>query len=196
MIRQWQELIYARQLPFRRTILGPDWLKLGRRIRRGRLRARKPEEGRRRNRCRPGRRRPGPCPLHDRRGAQNVPDDAGRKGPVGPARWNSSRSRRMSPGPVRSRTPADPATPAPAHTAPPARASAGPRRGAPHVWWPRPEQARRPQRVASLTGGANFNYRDPSPSVHTDQPEVSRMTLTLRGDDVPSSRRQAATTAS
>jgi len=38
-------------------------------------------------------------------------------------------------------------------------------------------------RVASLMRARNFNIETLAVS-HTDQPEVSRMTLTLRGDDV------------
>ena len=73
---------------------------------------------------------------------------------------------------------------APAHTAPPARPMPGDGRTHRHVLVAivlnRPGVL---NRVASLMRARNFNIETLAVS-HTDQPEVSRMTLTLRGDDV------------
>ena len=76
------------------------------------------------------------------------------------------------------------ARPAPAHTAPPARALPG--GGTPHRHVLVAIVLNRPgvlNRVASLMRARNFNIETLAVS-HTDQPEVSRMTLTLSGDDV------------
>jgi acetolactate synthase-1/3 small subunit len=91
----------------------------------------------------------------------------------------------MSPaGPNPTPNPADPATPAPAHTAPPARAFPGSGLARRHVLVAivlnKPGVL---NRVASLMRARNFNIETLAVS-HTDQPEVSRMTITLRGDDV------------
>jgi acetolactate synthase-1/3 small subunit len=80
--------------------------------------------------------------------------------------------------------PAHPAHPAPAHTAPPARALPGGGQAHRHVLvaivMNKPGVL---NRVSSLMRARNFNIETLAVS-HTDQPEVSRMTLTLRGDDV------------
>jgi acetolactate synthase-1/3 small subunit len=73
---------------------------------------------------------------------------------------------------------------APAHTATPSRAMPGHGESHRHVLVAivlnRPGVL---NRVASLMRARNFNIETLAVS-HTDQPEVSRMTLTLRGDDV------------
>jgi acetolactate synthase-1/3 small subunit len=81
-------------------------------------------------------------------------------------------------------TPSNPAPrPAPAHTAAPARAMPG--NGRPHrhvlvaIVRDRPGVL---NRVSSLMRARSFNIETLAVS-HTDQPEVSRMTLTLHGDD-------------
>ena len=79
---------------------------------------------------------------------------------------------------------ADPAHASPAHTAPPARALPG--HGDAHRHVLVAIVLNRPgvlNRVASLMRARNFNIESLSVS-HTDQPDVSRMTITLRGDDV------------
>ena len=82
--------------------------------------------------------------------------------------------------------PAAPAVshPAPAHTAPPPRALPGHGESHRHVLVAivlnKPGVL---NRVASLMRARNFNIETLAVS-HTDQPEVSRMTITLRGDDV------------
>jgi len=77
-----------------------------------------------------------------------------------------------------------PAHTAPAHTAPPARALPGHGEAHRHVLVAivlnKPGVL---NRVASLMRARNFNIETLAVS-HTDQPEVSRMTITLRGDDV------------
>jgi acetolactate synthase-1/3 small subunit len=76
------------------------------------------------------------------------------------------------------------AHPAPAHTAPPARALPG--RGESHRHVLVAIVLNKPgvlNRVASLMRARNFNIETLAVS-HTDQAEVSRMTITLRGDDV------------
>jgi acetolactate synthase-1/3 small subunit len=76
------------------------------------------------------------------------------------------------------------AHPAPAHTAPPPRALPG--HGDSHRHVLVAIVLNKPgvlNRVASLMRARNFNIETLAVS-HTDQPEVSRMTITLRGDDV------------
>jgi acetolactate synthase-1/3 small subunit len=81
-------------------------------------------------------------------------------------------------------TPSPAPRPAPAHTAPPARALPGNGTAHRHVLvvivMNRPGVL---NRVSSLMRARNFNIETLAVS-HTDQPEVSRMTLTLHGDDV------------
>jgi acetolactate synthase-1/3 small subunit len=76
------------------------------------------------------------------------------------------------------------AHPAPAHTAPPARSLPGGGHEHRHVLvaivMNKPGVL---NRVASLMRARNFNIETLAVS-HTDQPDVSRMTLTLHGDDV------------
>ena len=72
----------------------------------------------------------------------------------------------------------------PAHSAPPARALPG--SGDVHRHVLVAIVLNRPgvlNRVASLMRARNFNIESLSVS-HTDQPDISRMTITLRGDDV------------
>jgi acetolactate synthase I/III small subunit len=74
--------------------------------------------------------------------------------------------------------------PTPAHAAPPPRALPGSGQSRRHVLVAivlnKPGVL---NRVASLMRARNFNIESLAVS-HTDQPEVSRMTITLRGDDV------------
>ena len=80
--------------------------------------------------------------------------------------------------------PANGTGPGPAHSAPPARALPGSGEVNRHVLVAivlnRPGVL---NRVASLMRARNFNIESLAVS-HTDQPDVSRMTITLRGDDV------------
>jgi acetolactate synthase I/III small subunit len=80
--------------------------------------------------------------------------------------------------------PASGSAPGPAHSAPPARALPGSGEVNRHVLVAivlnRPGVL---NRVASLMRARNFNIESLSVS-HTDQADVSRMTITLRGDDV------------
>ena len=94
MIRQWQEIIYAGQLPLGAPP-GPDYMKLADAYGIPAFRATTPDRGRRRDPRRPGGRRPGPRLVRDRRGAERLPDDAGRQGPVRPHR-EVGRGRRVS----------------------------------------------------------------------------------------------------
>ena len=76
------------------------------------------------------------------------------------------------------------ATPGPAHSAPPTRALPG--SGEVHRHILVAIVLNRPgvlNRVASLMRARNFNIESLSVS-HTDQPDISRMTITLLGDDV------------
>jgi acetolactate synthase-1/3 small subunit len=79
--------------------------------------------------------------------------------------------------------PAGPAS-APAHTAPPSRALPGSGEQRRHVLVAivlnKPGVL---NRVASLMRARNFNIESLAVS-HTDQPDISRMTITLQGDDV------------
>ncbi len=80
--------------------------------------------------------------------------------------------------------PAGAAAPAPAHASPPARALPG--TGVQHRHVIVAIVNNRPgvlNRVASLMRARNFNIESLAVS-HTDAPDISRMTLTLRGDDV------------
>ncbi len=76
------------------------------------------------------------------------------------------------------------ATTGPAHTAPPARALPG--SGEMHRHVIVAIVLNKPgvlNRVASLMRARNFNIESLAVS-HTDQPDISRMTITVRGDDV------------
>src|SRR5215213_7051476 len=77
-----------------------------------------------------------------------------------------------------------PVTPAPAHAAPPPRALPGTGTAHRHVLVAivlnKPGVL---NRVASLMRARNFNIESLAVS-HTDQPDISRMTITLRADDV------------
>lgn len=77
-----------------------------------------------------------------------------------------------------------PATPAPAHSAPPSRPLPGSGEVHRHVLVAivlnKPGVL---NRVASLMRARSFNIESLAVS-HTDEPEVSRMTITLKGDDV------------
>ena len=88
--------------------------------------------------------------------------------------------------PAQATTPATPTTPAaaPAHAAPPARSLPG--GGAQHRHVIVAIVNNRPgvlNRVSSLMRARNFNIESLAVS-HTDAPDISRMTITLRGDDV------------
>ena len=88
------------------------------------------------------------------------------------------------PAPASSASSAAGARTAPAHTAAPARAMPG--HGESHRHILVTIVLNKPgvlNRVASLMRARNFNIETLAVS-HTDQPEVSRMTITLRGDDV------------
>jgi len=99
----------------------------------------------------------------------------------GPGRMNGA-GPSPGPGPVPGSTPAP--TSGPAHSAPPPRALPGSGEVNRHVLVAivlnRPGVL---NRVASLMRARNFNIESLSVS-HTDQADVSRMTITLRGDDV------------
>jgi acetolactate synthase I/III small subunit len=85
--------------------------------------------------------------------------------------------------PATAPAPAVPAAP-PAHAAPPARALPG--TGAQHRHVIVAIVNNRPgvlNRVSSLMRARNFNIESLAVS-HTDAPDISRMTITLRGDDV------------
>ena len=77
-----------------------------------------------------------------------------------------------------------PPVPAPAHSAPPARVVPGSGEHHRHVLvaivLDRPGVL---NRVSSLMRARNFNIESLAVS-HTDQPDISRMTITLHGDDV------------
>ena len=88
--------------------------------------------------------------------------------------------------PAQAATPATPTTPAaaPAHASPPARALPG--GGAQHRHVIVAIVNNRPgvlNRVSSLMRARNFNIESLAVS-HTDAADISRMTITLRGDDV------------
>jgi acetolactate synthase-1/3 small subunit len=82
------------------------------------------------------------------------------------------------------RAPSGSAGPAPAHAAPPARALPGGGETRRHtliaIVLDKPGVL---NRVSSLMRARNFNIDSLAVS-HTDQPDISRMTITLRGDDV------------
>src|SRR5205085_5545039 len=111
------------------------------------------------------------------RAAEHLPDDAGRQGPVRPHR-ELGRGRRMT----ADSTPAK--VPAPAHSAPPARALPGTGEAHRHVLVAivlnKPGVL---NRVSSLMRARNFNIESLAVS-HTDLPDVSRMTITLRAADL------------
>ena len=179
MIRQWQEIIYAGNY-HSAHLLGPDFPKLAEAFGIPAFRAR-PRRGRRRS-ARPGRRRSGAHLVRDRRGAERLPDDAGRQGPVRPHR-EVGRGGRMS---------ADPELEWPRRCPPPTRRTPLPRRPGlcpaaasfpPRARGHRHEQARRPQPGVQPHAGAELHIDSLAVS-KTDREDISRMTITLHGDDV------------
>ena len=181
MIRQWQEIIYAGNY-HSAHLPGPDFAKLADAFGIPAFRAQHPGRGRRRDPGRPGGRRPGPRLVRDRRGAERLPDDAGRQGPVRPDR-EVGRGGRVSGDAELERARAGRATP-PAHAAPPARALPGGGETRRHtliaIVLDKPGVL---NRVSSLMRARNFNIDSLAVS-RTDQPDMSRMTITLHGDDV------------
>src|SRR5262245_35248482 len=137
--------------------------------------------GGRRDPLRPGRRRTGAGLVRDRRGAERLPDDACRQGPVRPDR-EVGRCGRMSSDPnSNGKVPGDAAA---AAATPPPRALPGSGDTQRHVLvalvLDKPGVL---NRVSSLMRARNFNIDSLAVS-RTDQPDVSRMTITLHGDDV------------
>ena len=94
MIRQWQEIIYAGNY-HSAHLLGPDYEKLADAYGIPAFKAQAPDRGRRRDPRGPGGRRPGAHLVRDGRGAERLPDDARRQGPVRPHR-EVGRGRRMT----------------------------------------------------------------------------------------------------
>ena len=171
MIRQWQEIIYAGNY-HSAHLLGPDYLKLAEAFGIPAIKARTPAEVDDAIRFAQARRRPGADLVRDRRGAERLPDDAGRQGPVRPHR-EVGRGRRMSGDPssngqVAGRGAAAPAA-APAHAAPPPRALPGSGETRRHVLVAivlnKPGVL---NRVSSLMRARNFNIDSLAVS-HTDR---------------------------
>ena len=97
MIRQWQEIIYAGNY-HSAHLMGPDYLKLSEAFGIWSIKVSSPEavdDAIRQAQAIDG---PGADLVRDRRGAERLPDDAGRQGPVRPDR-EVGRARRMSPDP-------------------------------------------------------------------------------------------------
>ena len=148
MIRQWQEIIYAGNY-HSAHLLGPRLPEARRRVRHPGVQGTDAGRGRRRDPRRAGRRRPGAGLVRDRRGAERLPDDAGRQGPVRPDR-EVGRGRRMSrragADRARARMPDCHAAPTPRPRAPPPRALPGGGETAPpRPGRDRPRQAGRPE---------------------------------------------------
>ena len=97
MIRQWQEIIYAGNY-HSANLPGPGLREARRRVRHPGVPGAHARRGRRRHPGRAGRRRPGAHLVRDRRGAERLPDDARRQGPVRPHR-EVGRGGRMSADP-------------------------------------------------------------------------------------------------
>ena len=161
MIRQWQEIIYAGNY-HSAHLLGPDFAEARRRVRDPGLPGPDARRGRRRDPGRPGGRRPGAHLVRDRRGAERLPDDAGRQGPVRPDR-EVGRGGRMSADPESNgQLPAE--RPRPRRAARPQRAAAArparrrrdppprPRRG-------RAQQAGRPEPGGEPDAGPQLQHR-------------------------------------
>ena len=94
MIRQWQEIIYAGNY-HSASLLGPDFAKLAEAYGIPAFRARTPDEVDTAIRAAQAVDGPGAHLVRDRRGAERLPDDAGRQGPVRPDR-EVGRGRRVS----------------------------------------------------------------------------------------------------
>ena len=182
MIRQWQEIIYAGNY-HSAHLPGPDFVKLAEAYGIPAFKATTHRRGRPDDPGRAGGRRAGPHLVRDRRGAERVPDDAGGQGPVRPdrdlggARGMSADDRRRAP--TATRRAAGPRQRA---------AAAGParhrrRRSATSSWcW---SWTGRASSTAwrSLMRARNFNIDSLAVS-RTDRESVSRMTITIHGDDV------------
>ena len=179
MIRQWQEIIYAGNY-HSSHLPGPDFVKLAEAYGIPAFRATRTEEVDAVDQGRAGGRRSGAHLVRDRRGAERVPDDAGGQGPVRPHR-DVGGARGMSTDPSANGT-----EPHPAHatTPPPARSLPGSGEARRHILvvlvLDRPGVL---NRVASLMRARNFNIDSLAVS-RTDKEHISRMTLTLHGDDV------------
>ena len=182
MIRQWQEIIYGGNY-HSATCSGPTTLKLADAYGIPGFKATDAGRGRRRDPRRAGRRRPGAGLVRDRRGAERLPDDARRQGPVRPDR-DLGRGRRMS----RDRT--TDALAGPAAAPAPRRATRAAAAGTARHGERRARAGRRSSTTSrasstaspSLMRARNFNIESLAVS-HTDSPDISRMTITLRGDD-------------
>ena len=191
MIRQWQEIIYAGNY-HSANLPGPDFAKLADAFGIPAFRARTPGRGGPRDPGRPGGRRPGAHLVRDRRGAERLPDDAGRQGPVRPDREvgrggrMTGRSRTMPNGPAARRGPRRTASP---DRRPPTRRR---RRGrcpaaastAGTCSWrscstSRASSTACPASCAPATS-TSTRSRSATPTATTS----SRMTITLHGDDV------------
>ena len=85
MIRQWQEIIYAGNY-HSANLPGPDFAKLADALRHPGLPGPDARRGGHGHQGRPGGRRAGAHLVRDRRGAERLPDDARRQGPVRPDR--------------------------------------------------------------------------------------------------------------
>ena len=186
MIRQWQEIIYAGNY-HSSHLPGPDFVKLADAYGIPAFKATTTDEVDSDDPRRPGGRRAGAHLVRDRRGAERVPDDAGGQGPVRPDR-DLGGARGMS----ADQSPERPAR-GPRSRPRRSRRTRAPRRRArcPGAG----ESARhilvvlvmnRPgvlNRVASLMRARNFNIDSLAVS-RTDRESVSRMTITIHGDDV------------
>ena len=195
MIRQWQEIIYGGNY-HSAHLLGPDYLKLAEAFGIPAVKASTPGEVDDAIRFAQGVDGPALDLVRDRRGAERLPDDAGRQGPVRPDR-EVGRGGRMSGDPgSNGRAPAGPAAsaaapptpagsaPTPAHSAPPPRSLPGGGETRRHILVAivlnKPGVL---NRVSSLMRARNFNIDSLAVS-HTDSEDISRMTITLHGDDV------------
>ncbi len=179
MIRQWQEIVYGGNY-HSSDLPAPKWDLLARGLWLGDLQGHDARGGRRRHPRRPGARWPGPRLVRDPRDPERVPDDAGRQGALRPHR-GLGRARQPGGEQVDGR-----------HERPHRRAGEGRAQAALH---PGSGQTHRHvlvvlvnnqpgvlNRVASMVRSRNFNIESLAVG-HTERPDISRMTITLRGDD-------------
>ena len=191
MIRQWQEIIYAGNY-HSAHLPGPDFVKLAEAYGIPAFQATHARTRSTTHPRRPGGRRAGAHLVRDRRGAERLPDDAGRQGPVRPHRDLGRRRRNERRPSPNGRHGDRPSPPTAGRRQRASRPRAPRRRGAPRQRRaPAPRAGRRSStnkpgvlnRVASLMRARNFNID--SLAVVADRPrDISRMTITLHGDDV------------
>ena len=185
MIRQWQEIIYAGNY-HSAHLLGPDYLKLAEAYGIPAIKATKPDEVDDAIRFAQGVNGPRAHLVRDRRRAERLPDDAGRQGPVRPHRdvGREPTSERRSGDATVGPRPRPSDRPRARGAAAARAAGRRPINDATSSWRIVPRPARRPEPCRVADARAELQHRLAGRQPHRPGRPVSRMTITLHGDDV------------